>query len=83
MNKKYIERPQKFDQKEYKKNHYAHLSCYIKPELKQEIDNYCADKGISKSEFLRQAIEIMKNNKDVFITKRTEQDDSHIQSDNV
>ncbi len=61
MNEKYIERPKKFDQKEYKKNHYAHLSCYLEPELKQEIDEYCSDLGISKPEFLRRAIEALKN----------------------
>lgn len=60
MDKKYIERPEKFDKVAYNKEHYVSFSYRIKPELKQEIDEYCADLGISKSEFLRRSLEALK-----------------------
>ncbi len=61
MNEKYIERPKKFDKIAYNKDNYVCLSLRVKPELKQEIDEYCTDLGISKPEFLRRAIEALKN----------------------
>lgn len=61
MDKRNIERPEKFDQKEYKKAHYARFCYNIKPELKQEIDDYCKELNISKPEFLRLAIKTLKN----------------------
>lgn len=61
MNKNNIERPQKFDKAAYNKANYARFCYNIKPELKQEIDEYCSDLGISKPEFLRRAIEALKN----------------------
>ena len=63
--KKYIERPKKFDKKEYDKNfqkeHYVNFGSKINPELKQRIDEYCLNAGISKSEFLRKAIDLLEN----------------------
>lgn len=60
MDKKNIERPKKFYKREYDKTHYSQFNLRIKPELKKEIDDFCAEKGISKSEFLRLAIEALK-----------------------
>lgn len=63
--KKYIEYPKKFNRNEYntkyQKDHYAHFSTVIKPDIKERIDNYCTDKNISKSEFLRRAIDMFEN----------------------
>lgn len=63
MNEKYIERPKKFDKKsydrQYQKDHYQRFVADLKPELKTRIDNYCSDVGISKSEFLQRAIELL------------------------
>ncbi len=61
MDKKFIERPKKFDRNAYNKENYAQFSLRIKPELKSEIDEYCNENGISKSEFLRRAIDVLKN----------------------
>lgn len=61
MNKNNIERPKKFDQKEYDRIHFKSFTSKIKPELWNEIDDYCKDLNISKSEFLRRAIEALKN----------------------
>lgn len=60
LDKNYIERPEKFDKAAYNKEKYARFCFNIKPELKQEIDEYCADLGISKPEFLRRALEALK-----------------------
>lgn len=58
------ERVEKFNQSAYitayQKEHYSQFKANIKPELKQEIDNYCFNSGISKPEFLRRAIDLMK-----------------------
>lgn len=65
LDSKFIERPKKFDKKEYDKNfhkeNYVHFGSAVKPELKNRIDNYCADMGISKSEFLKRAIEMLES----------------------
>lgn len=45
----------------YKKEHYKRFVADIKPDLKQDIDAYCTDMGISKSEFLKRAIEALKD----------------------
>ena len=45
----------------YQKEHYKKFNANIKPELKQEIDDYCSDLGISKPEFLKRAIEALKS----------------------
>lgn len=63
MDSKFIERPKKFNQKEYNKNyrkdHYNTFSTTVKPELKNRIDFYCQCKGISKAEFLQLAIDTL------------------------
>ncbi len=65
MDKKFIERPNKFNKREYdsnyQKTHYKRITVDVKPELKKSIDDYCFDHGISKSEFLRQALEALEN----------------------
>ena len=59
LNKKYIERPKKFDQRaynsEYSKTHYRKLSTDIKPEDYNLIDTYCKTNGISKAKFIVEA----------------------------
>ncbi len=63
MDEKFIERPKKFNQREYtneyRKNNYVSICAQVKPELKQQIDDYCKDNNISKSEFLRLAIDTL------------------------
>ncbi len=63
MDEKFIERPTKFDKRaydnNYQKTHYAQFNLRIAPELKQRIDNYCKNNNISKSEFLRLAIDTL------------------------
>lgn len=61
MNKNNIERPEKIDKREYDKIHYCQFNLRIKPDLKSEIDEYCKIQNISKSEFLRRAIEALKS----------------------
>lgn len=61
MEEKFIERPKKFDKVAYNKEHYASFNLKIAPELKNRIDNYCADMGISKPEFLKRAIEMLES----------------------
>lgn len=65
MDKKYIEFPNKFDKKEYdrqyNKEHYVRFSASVKPELKERIDDYCKNEKISKTEFLRRAIDMFEN----------------------
>ncbi len=67
MDKKYIERQKKFDKNKYNSNyskeHYARFSVDVKPEIKERIDNYCKEAGISKAEFLRQAIDLFETRK--------------------
>ncbi|MDE5577757.1 MAG: hypothetical protein K2J11_10255 [Oscillospiraceae bacterium] len=67
MDKKYIERPQKFDKNQYNSNyskkHYKNFSIVIKPELKEQIENYCKEENISKAEFLRRAFDILNTQK--------------------
>lgn len=61
MDKKYIERPKKFDQRtyndQYQRDHYRSFSARLKPEVYSQIDDYCKDHGISKAEFLKIALE--------------------------
>lgn len=63
MDKKYIEYPNKMERKEYekkyKKEHYVRFSADLKPEEKQHVDDYCKKEGISKSDFIRRALEIL------------------------
>lgn len=60
--KKYIEYPNKMDRKEYdkkyKKEHYARFVADLKPEEKKRVDDYCTKEGISKSDFIRRALEM-------------------------
>lgn len=63
--KKYIEYPKNFDRneynKKYQKEHYARFVADLKPELKERIDEYCKNEKISKTEFLRRAIDMFEN----------------------
>lgn len=65
LGKEYIERAKKFDKiaynKQYQKEHYSSFSCRIDPKLKERVDKYCEDTGISKAEFLRRAIDMFEN----------------------
>ncbi len=65
LGKEYIERPKEFDKKSYdktyRKENYKYFSTVIKPEIKDRIDNYCKEAGISKAEFLRRAIDMFEN----------------------
>ena len=61
MNTNNIERPEKFNQREYDKTHFKQFNVKIKPDLWDEINNYCDNFDLSKSEFLRRAIEVLKN----------------------
>lgn len=65
MDKKYIERPKTFDKKEYdkdyKKQHYKHFSVYLTPELKERLDNYCSQAKISRTDFIRLALDVLEN----------------------
>ena len=66
MDKKFIEYPNKIDRKEYdkkyKKEHYVRFSASVKPELKKRVDDYCKKENISKTEFIRRAIDMFENN---------------------
>lgn len=66
MDKKFIEYPNKIDRKEYEKNykkeHYVRFSASVKPELKKRVDDYCKKENISKTEFIRRAIDMFENN---------------------
>ena len=66
MDEKYIERPPKFNKseynKKYQKEHYARFVADLQPELKKRVDDYCKREGISKTEFIRRAIEMFENN---------------------
>ena len=62
MDEKYMERPPKFNKSKYntkyQKEHYARFSANLKPEEKKRVDDYCKKEGISKSEFIRRALEM-------------------------
>lgn len=45
--------------REYAKSHYKHFSVSVSPELKERLDNYCRDMKISKSEFIRRALDVL------------------------
>ncbi|MDE7278186.1 MAG: ribbon-helix-helix domain-containing protein, partial [Oscillospiraceae bacterium] len=40
------------------KEHYARFVADLKPEEKKRVDDYCKKEGISKSEFIRRALEM-------------------------
>lgn len=56
---------QKFNQtkyvNQYHKEHYKKMQANVKPELAERINNYCKDMGISKTEFLQRAIDVLDN----------------------
>lgn len=63
MDKKYIERPKPFNKreynKEYQKNHYKQVTLSLTPELKERLDKYCSQEKISRSEFIRRALDVL------------------------
>lgn len=65
MDKKYMERPPKFNKSkyntQYQKEHYARFVADLKPEEKQRVDDYCKDEGISKADFIRRALDMLEN----------------------
>lgn len=64
MDKKYIERPEKFDKSAYNSNysktHYKRFATDINPDLWENITDYCKDQNISKPEFLRRSLDALK-----------------------
>lgn len=66
MDKKNIERPIKYNakeyDKEYKKANYKSLSIRIKPDFYTTIDDYCKDNKICKSDLIVNAITEYINN---------------------
>lgn len=67
MDEKYMERPPKFNKSKYntkyQKEHYARFSANLKPEEKKRVDDYCRIENISKSEFIRRALEMFEDKK--------------------
>ena len=65
MDRKNIERPKTFDQKEYnkryQKDNYKRFNTVVKPDVAERINNYCTDMGISKADFLKLAIDIIED----------------------
>lgn len=65
MDRKNIERPKKFNQREYnteyQKKNYKRFSTVVKPDVAERINSYCADMGISKADFLKLAIDIIED----------------------
>ncbi len=65
MDKKYIERPKTFNKreynKEYQKNHYKQVTLSLTPELKECLDKYCSQEKISRSEFIRRALDVLED----------------------
>lgn len=63
LDKKYIERPKKFDKreydKEYHKSHYKQVTLSLTPELKERLDNYCSQAEISRTEFICRALDVL------------------------
>lgn len=63
LDKKYIERPKTFNKreydKEYHKNHYKQVTFSMTPELKERLDNYCSQAKISRTDFIRLALDVL------------------------
>lgn len=59
MDSKFIERPKKFDNVEYKKTHYKRISVDVKPDLAERVNDYCRNNNMSKAEFIALAIETL------------------------
>ena len=60
MDEKFIERPKKFNKKEYdkeyNKNMYKVLSVRLKPADYERISDYCKDKGLTKTDLILAAL---------------------------
>lgn len=60
MDKKYIERPKKFNQakyiSEYQKKHYTQIIIRPKKEIADTINKYCEDNGINRSQLIIKAV---------------------------
>lgn len=68
LDRKNIERPQKFDRKkydkEYKKEHYTQIVIRPKKEIADIINKYCEDNNINRSQLIINAVmEYIKNNR--------------------
>ncbi len=59
MDKNYIERPKKFNQNEYKKQHYINFNAALKPDVSERVNDYCKNNKMSKAEFIALAIDIL------------------------
>lgn len=46
----------------YNKKTYKQFNVQIRPELFEKIDNYCKDNNLSRSQFLKNAIDILSEN---------------------
>lgn len=46
----------------YNKKTYKQFNVQIRPELFEKIDNYCKDNDLSRSQFLKNAIDILSEN---------------------
>lgn len=47
--------------REYAKSHYKHFSVSVTPELKERLDSYCRNMKISRSEFIRRALDVLED----------------------
>lgn len=52
--------------KEYKKEHYSQFLVSLKIDEKKELDELLRKNNMTKADFLRTAIEILKNHKELF-----------------
>lgn len=52
--------------KEYKKEHYSQFLVSLKIDEKKELDELLGKNNMTKADFLRTAIEILKNHKELF-----------------
>ena len=66
MDKKNLERPAKYNSKEYdkayKKANYKSLSIRVKPDFYASVDNYCKNNKMCKSDLIVNAITEYMNN---------------------
>ncbi len=63
MDEKFIERPKKFNQREYndkyQKEHYISIAARVKPDLAERVNVYCQNNHMSKAEFIAAAIDAL------------------------
>lgn len=59
MEKKFMERPPKFNQNAYDKAHYKQFNTKIAADTMERITDYCKACEISKADFLRLAIDTL------------------------